>query len=571
MLLYKPKVISPTKTWPRWPVLAVPLLFACSCATIVAPSGGPKDETPPKMMSSAPADRSTHFSSRKITVLFDEYIALKEAEKQLMVSPPMHTPPELKAKGRELVIKFKDTLAANTTYNIFLGNAVTDITEGNRFPNFSYSFATGDVIDSLSLSGRLVDAFTLENVGGALIQLYRGFDDSVPRTCLPVYVTRSGADGSFRLNSLASGSYRILALKDANGDYLYNMPNEWIAFGSDAVSPGYVSPRVDSLLTDTLKAAAVKLPPSQDLRLLFFKEADTVQHIKKAGMVSPDKFSISFKQSVADFSLKDFAEPSRDWTKWMEWNETHDSLQVWLAEKPDTLKLLAGAKNMPTDTLIFSSEFRNKNTQNKARERKLSFTHNAPGGQLPFNAELLLTFDNPLKEAHPETMALVRTDQKDTVAVNGLFVDSLRRQLKVNIPPLSTGNMRLILPKGSFSDYFGLSNDSLAVSFKKIPKEDFGHFVFTLTGNEGQSPRILQLLDEKGKFILEKQPESHHPVDFGYLKPGKYRIRLITDLNANGKWDAGNLKALRQPEPVLMYPKTVEVRPNWDNEEEWQL
>jgi uncharacterized protein (DUF2141 family) len=253
--------------------VSILLWLVYSCATIVAPSGGDKDVTPPKLVYSLPKNKSANFSGKKLILGFSEYIQLKDMDKNLLISPPLNSDPDFKIKGRSLTIKLKDTLRSNTTYSFYFGDGIVDLTEGNPLKNFSLAFSTGDVIDSLSLTGKVNDAFTRLPVKDILVMLYTDLADSAPILQRPVYVSRTNETGEFTLGSLAAGKYRIVALKDGNNDYMYNLPTELIAFADYLVEPFYVPQAVtDSLnnANDTIKkpvndTTVVLLAPGKEL------------------------------------------------------------------------------------------------------------------------------------------------------------------------------------------------------------------------------------------------------------------------------------------------------------------
>ena len=274
----------------------VPLLFisasialiAFSCATVVTPSGGPKDITPPKMLSSQPENLSINFKGEKIIFNFDEFVQLKTPEKFLLISPPLSELPDIKVKGRSVVIKLEDSLRSNTTYNFYLGDAIVDITENNPITNFNFAFSTGPDIDSLSLSGNVTDAYTRMPVKGALVMLYTDFADSVPMKQIPVYVSRTLENGNYSFNSLASGKYRAVALVDGNSDYMYNLPTEMVGFSSDSVQPFYSKVNIN----DTSAAAKSEIQNLKQVAINLFPEPDSTQRIQKSVIAARTNYQL---------------------------------------------------------------------------------------------------------------------------------------------------------------------------------------------------------------------------------------------------------------------------------------
>src|ERR1044072_834737 len=241
-------------------LITVYCVLALGCAQIVTPDGGPKDTSPPYAVHYSPDSAATNFHGTKIVITFNEYISLNDLNKQLIISPAVKRKPEVTVRKKDLVIQFKDTLEPNTTYSISFGKAIRDITESNVLNNFRYVFSTGPYIDSLKCSGRVVNAQNLRGEKNVLVMLYRNTSDSAPYREKPYYYTRTDDDGNFMLTNLAAATYRIFALADEGEDYLFNTPDERIAFSDSLL---HLTGSVDSL------------------RMLMFKERPSVQKLVK--------------------------------------------------------------------------------------------------------------------------------------------------------------------------------------------------------------------------------------------------------------------------------------------------
>ena len=547
---------------------AVLLLFTLSCATIVSPSGGPKDEKPPTMVRSEPAILSTRFKGNKLTLEFDEYVKLDNLEKFLLVSPPLGKDPDIKVKGHSVVIKLKDTLRSNTTYNFYLGDAIVDITESNPLPNFSFAFSTGPSIDSLSLKGMVTDAFTRLPVKEALVMLYSDFGDSIPMKQIPLYVSRTGEDGSFTLNSLASGRFRIIALKDGNSDYMYNLPTEMIGFGNDSAVPYYQPKRP----TDT---SAFLLPEESGYPAIsvdLFSEPDSLQRVLKCAMAAANRLAVIFRFPAKNPVIRPLnVQDTMTWSI-MEWNQTHDTLNAWLLNKPDTLKLEISDIGMIPDTVALSTALK---TSGKLKPVEvishLKFLSPLVSGMLGFNEPLLLTFANPVKEFDIKMLRLFRKLLQDTIIPEASFTDPIRRHLLINNPWSVDDEYQLYIPKGSFTDIYENSCDSAAINFKLKSREEYGNFLVKIVRTTIGFPIIVQLANEKGIALVQRIITTEKSIDFGLLPPGKYRLKALMDQNCNGKWDTGIYLKKKQPETILIHPKVFEVHANWELEEDWTL
>ncbi len=545
------------------------VLFAVACATIVSPTGGPKDITPPKMLSSQPRIFSTNFKGNKIVLNFDEYVVLKTPEKYLLISPPLGKLPDIKVKGHSVVIKLADSLRSNTTYNFYLGDAIVDIAENNPITNFNFAFSTGPDIDSLSLSGNVTDALTRKPAKDALVMLYTDFTDSIPMKQIPVYVSRTTEKGNFHLNNLAWGKYRAVALLDGNSDYMYNLPTEMIGFCSDTVQPYYNA--ID--LSDTNAVKQADLGKQLLVAINLFPEPDSIQRIQKSVMASKNRLSVAFRYSMSSPGFRALNVPdSLPWAV-QEWNRTNDTLNAWLLNKPDTLKLEVSNKGIVVDTIRISTTMKvSGKPKNTAAAIPLRFSSSLNGGNLEYNRPLLLSFANPLKEYSLNALSLSRMSKDTSIIVPIIkFTDSIHRHLLVSYKWNSTDKYNLYIPKNAFTDIYRDTCDSTHLFFQMKPIDEYGNFAVTINRTDKSYPVIIQLLSEKGLVVDQRIINSEKRVDFGLLAPAKYGLKAIMDTNGNGRWDTGQFIKKLQPERVLVHPKIFEVRTNWELEETWDL
>ena len=545
------------------------VLYVWSCATIVAPSGGPKDITPPKMLKSEPKNLSTNFKGKKLLLDFNEYVDLKTPEKYLLISPPMSEIPELKVKGRTVVIKIKDSLRVNTTYNFYIGDAIVDITENNPITNFNFAFSTGPEIDSLSLTGRVTDAFTRLPVKGALVMLYSDFTDSLPMKQIPTYVSRTLDNGNFRLNNLASGKYRVVALVDGNSDYMYNLPTETIGFSSDTVVPYYSNINMSD--TNAVKA---ELADPRQISIDMFPEPDSIQRILKSVIAAKNRLSIAFRYRMTSPGFRPLNIP--DSLPWAikEWSSNNDTLNAWLLNKPDTLKLEVTERGVVLDTVRISTTMKvTGKARNIPTATPLTFVPSSGSGMLGYGRPLMLSFTNPVKEFDFSKLSLSIRTKTDTTYIKPFaqFTDSIHRHVLVTHKWNSTDFYDLYIPKGSFTDIYSDTCDSTHVAFRINPIEDYGTFAVTINRKDQSYPVIIQLLTEKGQVIDHRIITTEKKADFGLLPPGKYGLKAIMDVNKNGRWDTGQFIKKIQPERVLVHPKIFQVRTNWELEETWDL
>lgn len=545
-------------------------LYTFSCATVVTPTGGPKDLLPPKMLSSQPENLSVNFKGDKLILDFSEYVQLKTPEKFLLISPPLSELPDIKTKGRSIVIKLEDSLRSNTTYNFYLGDAIVDITENNPITNFNFAFSTGPEIDSLSLSGNVTDAYTRMPVKGALVMLYEDYSDSIPMKQIPKYVSRTLENGNFSLNSIASGKYCAVALIDGNSDYLYNLPTEMIGFSSDSVQPYYSKVNIN----DTSAAMQEEIRKLAMVSIDLFPEPDSTQRVLKSTIVAKNKLSVAFRYPVSspEFRVLNSAD-SLPWAL-LEWNRNADTLSAWLLNKPDTLKLEVSDMGKVIDTVKIFTEMKGSGkSKNVEKATYLKYSSTTGNKKLGYNNPLILTFVNPVKDYDFNALSVKRSTLTDTVSFipKTQFTDSIHRHLLITYNWNSDDEYDLYIPKGTFTDIYSDTCDSTHVVFRMRPIDEYGKFAVTINRQDMTYPVIIQLLTEKGLVVDQKTVSNEKRVDFGILSPATYGLKAILDANSNGRWDTGELIKKIQPEKVLVHPKKFEVRTNWELEETWDF
>jgi len=554
-------------------LLPVTLVFyTLACATIVSPTGGEKDITPPKMVSSEPKAFSTNFNGNKLQITFDEYIQLKSPEKFLLISPPLKTVPELKIKkGNSVILKLDDSLHSNTTYNFYFGESIVDLHESNPIPNFNFAFSTGPTIDSLSLSGNVTDALSRLPAKGAFVMLYRDFADSVPYKKIPDYVSRTADNGNFHFNSLAAGKYRAIALVDANSDYLYNPPAELIGFSTDSVQPYF-----DAInLNDTVAVKNADLSKQALISINIFPEPDSIQRILKSAITAQNKLSLAFRYPMISPGFRAINIPDSIPWSIREWNQTNDTLNAWLLNKPDTLILEVSEQGKVFDTVKIATAMKasGKPKNNVVAKSRLTYSTSLNNRELGYNKPLILTFANPVKDYNLKALRFHTITAKDTAEFVPVieFTDSIRRHLQVTHAWNADNKYDIYIPEGAFTDVYSDTCDSTHVAFKMKPVDEYGSFAVEIIRADKSYPVIIQLLTEKGAVVSQRVVTTEKKADFGLLSPGKYGLKAIMDINGNGHWDTGVFIRKIQPEKVLVHPKLFEVRTNWELEESWEL
>lgn len=544
-------------------------ILIVACAVVVPIQGGPKDIIPPKVVRSAPANFSTNFTGQRIVITFNKFVALKDIDKQKLISPPMIKDPEFKLKGKSLVITFKEPLQKDATYSIYMGNAIVDITEGNPLAGYSFVFSTGSSIDSLGMNGNVVEALDQKPPKDALAMLYEGTSDSLPYLTRPLYVARVSDSGDFRLNNLRKGHFKLIILQDLNSNYLYDK-GEAIAF-ADTLLPAH---RLEPQKLDSLgKPVHIKMKTRKGLVLSMFKESDSVQRVLRAAMVAPNHLQITARLAVKKPKLEKVVADNEGPWYLGETNATRDTLDYWLKNiKSDSLHFILRDGDKSLDTLNISIVYKGKNALKAARsgvKQKLRLKLNvANGGSFALHSSLMLLADNPLKKADFSTFKLIQ----DSVAIQpkAEFSDSLKRRIIINNILLEGAQYQLIIPDSVFEDIYGSANDSIAVKFKTRTLKEYGSLRIKVHMKDPQS-YVVQLLSADGKVVKEDRISADGKIEYPYLLPGKYKLKAIQDTNRNGRWDTGNYLRHLQPEHIIVFPKVLDLRANWEQDEDWEL
>lgn len=556
-------------------ILATQLFI--SCANIVSPTGGPKDVNPPKILNSSPQNYSTHFNQKKIEITFDEFIVLKELNSQLIISPPFKELPEVKIKGKSLVIDLNENLKENTTYTIFLGDAISDLNEGNSIPSYEFVFSTGNSIDSMSITGKVIDAFTQIPEKDVFVMLYNNNYDSVPYKEIPYYMAKTKENGIFTLNNLKDTSFKIFAIKDLNNNFKFDQNIEKIAFFDTLVTP-HIKPIIikDTTIKDSLKLAKIpkdsliadsikqidninKLLSINDLKL--FQEIDSSQKVLRADFKNNRSILIEFRYPVKNLNYKILENYSNENWKIDEWNLNKDSLTFWLL-KPDidSVSIIVNSENNFTDTLHIYQRKNNKPIL-------ISHIKSNLGPLFNFFEKINLFFAFPV--LNNDSIPITLIAENDTNNIFAYVNDPFHKNFQINLPLLQNKPYKLIVKENIIKDILENKNDSLILNFTTNSQEDLGNFTLNINAKDSTKCYIIELYREKGELVKQEYIYQNQKIIFKNLAPGNYQIKAIKDKNKNQRWDTGNYLKNIQPEETYFYPSTITIRANWDLEENW--
>ena len=558
-------------------LLFLSVLFGAGCANVVAPTGGPKDITPPKVIDAKPQNRSVNFDGKKIEITFDEYVTLDNANQNVLVSPPLQNKPDIKLSNKTLVIRFKESLKPNTTYTIDLGNAVKDLHEGNVFKDYQYTFSTGEVLDTLTLAGEVLDAETRKAVEEMLVGLYDGTSDSLfdqPTRRAPDFITRTDKDGKFHFNGLPEGSFLVFALKDVNSNLFFDMPNEMVAFldslvichplkgVADTVMVADTMMVTDTLMvTDTVRVAdTMRVVKPKTLTLFAFTEIDTNQMVLEKKLISEGTLRFVFRHSAQNVKV----EAPQDSLLLINkvWSADQDTL--WWYFTPGVLDTLR--VNLVYDTLINESTLFNlhyRETNAKA-SKALRVTSNINKGVLLPGEDLCLRFAEPVSQIQwHDSSALVVNDSLVIDTLHFVQADEHGFQYRLLQALDDSAHYSLRMTDSVFYSLTGRTHDSLTLNYRRATEHDLGNVFVTVAPPEGRQV-VVQLLNASDKVLRSQVIDTVCRVEFLHLFPEKYRLRAIIDTDRNGKWSTGNYHLRFLPETVVEHKDPLELKAGWD-------
>ena len=563
------------------------------CASTGYPSGGPKDEAPPVVIRSTPPINALNFKGKEIVVSFDEIIVLKDVSQKLVVSPPVNKQPAVTTRGRDLVVKFDEDLQLNMTYTLDFSDAISDNNENNILQNFRFSFSTGTDIDSLSMSGHLFDATNLTPVAGAFVMVYKNLSDTAFRTQVPMRLAKTDQNGAFSVQNLAEGEYKIYALEDGNRNYFYDQPGERIAWLSQLIEPsiGYRE-RVDSIAPDSVHIHEYRVFLPDSLQLFMFKEDNDIQYLKDRKRPVRNKIDFIFNRALdKPLTINPIkSEVKNDWFVY-ENSIFNDSITLWITDstliKGDSLFVEIGymvrdslnqlvLKNDTLNMYFFDTGTTSQRQRQRGNDEPKETILPALQPQsmkrtLEILGELDIMFPTPIADYDISAMRLYHlVDTIQTPVEFKLEQDSLRLRRYLIQHQWKPGEKYLFkADSAAFTDVYGIKTDSIHNPFNVKTVESYGIMLVSIVNP--QSNWLLQLLDRQDKPVRQAYVSPNGKNAFQYLPPGEYFLRIVEDVNMNGKWDTGDLSNEIQPERIMYYPVSQTIRANWDVhlDEDW--
>lgn len=589
--------ILKSKWWGAGAVGILTATFAFSCANIGNPDGGPYDELPPKFVKSTPQPGSLNNKRTEISIEFDEFIQLENASEKIVVSPPQIQMPEIKVNGKRVEVNLEDTLQPDMTYTIDFADAIVDNNEGNPLNNYTFTFSTGNAIDTMEVSGTVLDASNLEPVKGILVGLHSNLADSAFVKKAFERVARTDSRGRFIIRGIAPGTYRVYALQDANQNFLFDQKSEMIAFTDSLVVPRFEQRmRQDTVWKDTVTVDTIVehaythfLP--DDILLRAFKEDATTLYMVKNERMVPQKFSFYFSAPVDSLPRIEGLNFDAADAFLLEHSLRYDTLTYWLKDtllcKQDTLGMAVhylytdtlGQLSPITDTLNLAS----RQIVLPKKKRKKDDDEPAPTVFLKANVAAASSFDvysnvefefeQPL--AWFDSTAIHLQQKVDTLWTDVPFVfekDSLRlRNYRLRAFWEPEGEFKLTVDSAAFHSIYGLFTDKIEKTMKVKALSDYATLYWNIIGIPDTASAIVELLDSQDKVVRRAEVGANGGADFYYLNPGTYYARLFIDSNKNGVWDTGLYAERRQGELVCYYPMPVELKAYFEVTQDWNL
>lgn len=557
------------------------MLSFVRCANVVSPSGGPKDKIPPVVLQSIPENQSTQFSAKEIHITFDEYVTLNNPNNNILISPPLEKNPDYKLSGKSLIIKFKEPLRSETTYSINFGEAIKDLHEGNIFKDYYFVFSTGEVIDTLTLNGKLLQAVDYKPSADFFVMLYTDDNDtisidSLPYFVKPYYVTKSDKEGNFNFSGLKENDYLVFALKDENSNMRFDLPNESIAFLDTLVNPIYKSQITihnDSLVNDSVRQDIKKTGP---LVLYSFLEEDTVQKLLKKEVPEKGLLRFAFNRPAHDVKIEVLETLPDSFAIYPTYSVNHDSILWYFTPNKDSLFLTINYDTLINDTTILSLKPRadSKKSKKEADTKTLNISSNIKANKLRPEQDLILSFKEPVTDVKMRDTSWYIVG-RDTV-INDLHfekIDSFGLKYKLDKVFEPEKSYKIIIPDSVFYSFKGMTNDTTEFSFKVPALSEYGNIYINVEIPEGVPQLIVELVDDKDKLVERQIITSATKVSFRYLSPKKYKIKAIIDSDADGRWSPGDFGKKQLPEPIYYHKDEFDVKANWDFdlEEVWRL
>ncbi|EDP98316.1 Ig-like domain-containing protein [Kordia algicida OT-1] len=521
-------------------LVAVLFLSLCNCAKRGTPTGGPPDKSPPKIVKAQPEEFSTNFDKKRIRIYFNEYIKVKDIQKQLIISPPIKEGgyiiyPQGSA-SKYIDIQILDTLQKNTTYSFNFGQSIVDNNEDNPYDYFKYVFSTGPYIDSLEVGGTIKDALKRGPEKFVSVMLYEvdsTYTDSAVYKKEPTYITNTlDSLKEFKLSNLRAGTYKMIALKDVSNNYKFNPLIDKI---------GYVEEEVT-------------IPTDSMYEITLFKEIPTFKATRPA-QVSKNMIDFGYEGKVDSMKITINSEVADNFRFKTTRHPEKDTLRYWFENlKPETDSLL-----FTVSKGSYSKDFTVK-LKDKIEKDSMKLSVNYRG-VIPPNGDFKVASNTPIVAVDDSFISIQNKDSIPVEFTSKFNENNNSLDLFFEKKESQRYNIKM-LPK-TITDFYGQVNDTLSYTLTTKENKEYGNIRLSYLDKE--FPVIIQVVNEKLEVIAEEYVTEPKPYsEFPYIDPQFVYFRVVYDTNKNGKWDTGNYLKKIQPETIKYFPGKQEVRANWD-------
>lgn len=602
-------------------ILTLATLTCIACASIGNPDGGRYDEEPPVVVQCFPKDKSTQNDKKKLSILFNEFVKLENANDKVVVSPPQIEAANVRADGKRIKIDLFDDLLENTTYTIDFSDAIEDNNEGNPMGNYTYSFSTGETIDTMEISGTVLNAEDLEPVKGVMVGLYPAdstFSDTLFTTMPMTRVSRTNGSGRFVIKGVKPGKYYAYALKDADGNYIFNQKSEAVGWDTTLlITSSKPDIRMDTIWRDTTRYDSIRVVPythylPDDVVIRLFLEGGQDQHLLKTERPVPEYFTLYFTAPSDSLPLIkgiNFDEKCLV----PEYSQHYDTITYWVTDtmfsyQIDTLAMTltymetdtTGTLVQRTDTLEMASKLTrekqrkeqlkqieewNKDREKKAKKAKtpLPYEENPyeriyltmtgkPAGSIDPNQNILFTASEPVARIDTSKIHFFQKQDSNWIPTPFLFlpVEGRKKEYILYAEWQPKEQYSFQVDSAAITSILGNINKPIKQEFRVRDLDEYGA-LFIRAIAPGDTALVIQLLGRSDKPVRQLRADKDGRADFFYLKPGEFFLRCFIDRNGNDKWDTGNYAEGLQPEEVFYFPKPIEVKAKWDIEQDWNI
>ena len=518
----------------------IALLSTSRCAKRGSPSGGPKDSLPPVLVSATPAHKTVNFDADRVVMVFDEYVQLKSVADQLIVSPPLdrdaYTIYPEGTVSKKIELRLNEPPRKNTTFNFNFGASIVDYNEGNAFPFFSYTFSTGDYLDSLELSGIVKNAYAIDPPSRVSIHLYpidSTFTDSTIYFQKPLYVGNTLDSVYFNLQSLAPGKYEFLAIQDVSNNYYFDQNMDKIGFFETPIELPQDSLKFPLMFFEVpnFKWGQGRFVNDHHLEFSYFGAYEQQQVV----------FDSAFVEQGQGFFTRDRKKDTLHY--WFQPIEGLDSLQLGFkiadSIRPQTIKPF----RLVEDSLLVNIQPQN-------------------GSIIHFTDTLKIESNLPITAVDEKQIALFDVDTLDVPFTTS--IDENKDRVYIHFDKVQNDTYRLQLFPNAVTDFLGATNDTIMHQVRTQSVESYGTLFLTVKRKDPDIPYFFELMTEDGKLIRKIPQNASDFYSLDYLIPQKYQIRFVKDRNGNGRWDTGNYLEKRQPEEVIYLEEALNLRANWE-------